>query len=144
MRLVRRFDTCGMRRSEIRRSHKPIQRTPMARGRKRLNPVGKVGRRRIGVSRELTAEAKQNGHDFCELAPILREFGIDDSPCLGPLTNAHSVKTSARMEYHGAERERLERESARGCKRHHYFSTDLKDHETQAKIVRAAIARREL
>lgn len=110
---------------------KPMKRT-------RMNRIGKVGRRRLKTSRELTTEAQRRGHDFCEVGPVLRDFGIDRSPCFGELTNAHSVKTGAR----GKDR-KLDRETARACEHHHYEQLDLQTHEIQARVVREAIARRE-
>lgn len=103
-----------------------------------MRKVGKVGRRRIKTSRLLTAEARANGHDFCELALILRELEIDGSPCFGEeLENAHSVKCSER----GSDPV-LDRETARSCP-HHHGITDSKTHAVQLRVIRTAIARRE-
>jgi hypothetical protein len=110
--------------------------------RSRLRPVGKVGKRRIALSRELTAKAKEEGYDSCEIKDVLRDMGIDDSPCHGEITNAHSMKTTARRTFAGAERERLERETVRSCTRHHYYVTDVQKPEVQRAIVRESIARR--
>lgn len=120
-----------MERSAIQR------RTPLKRG-KRINPIGKKGRARMKTSAAQTAKAIAEGHNFCELGPVLADFAIDYSPCFGDLTNAHSVKTVAR----GSDPV-LDTETARSCTFHHYQITDLQDHETQARVVREAIKRRD-
>lgn len=102
-----------------------------------LKKLGKVGKRRIKVSRELTAEAKANGYDFCEIGAVMRDWEIDTSPCFGfPLQNCHSVKCSPR----GSD-PILDRETGRGCP-HHHAIMDSKTHKTQASVVREAIRRR--
>jgi hypothetical protein len=104
-----------------------------------MNRIGKKGRRRIKVSRELTAEAKANEHDFCEIGPVLRDFGINFSSCFFGLENCHSVKASAR-----GNDPVLDRETARGCGWHHKDVLDHQTHEIQAAVVREAIRRRHL
>lgn len=115
----------------------PMRRTEMKRGSKPMKRIGGIGKRRLKTSRELTAEAKANGHDFCELAPVLRDFEIDDSRCFGDLQNCHSTKCSAR-----SGQAELDRETARGCS-HHHEVMDSKTHAAQLWVVRTAIARRE-
>ena len=88
------------------------------------------------VSAELKREAEENGHDYCELRAVLRDFGISDTRCFGDLENCHSVKSSPR----GSDPV-LDRETARGCQAHHQ-TIDTDTHEVQARVVREAIRRR--
>lgn len=102
-----------------------------------MHKLGKVGKRRLKVSRELTAEAKDMGRDFCEIAGILWLLGIDRSPCFGELQNCHSTKCSPR----GSD-QILDREIARGCSYHHGVM-DSKTHAVQLRVVQMSINRRE-
>lgn len=125
--------------TKVRRERRRLKRVALKRSTKPMNKIGVVRRRRRKVSRELTAEAKRNGHDYCELAPVLRDFGIDNSSCFFGLENCHSVKCSER----GSDPV-LDRETARGCGWHHKDVLDHQTHEVQARVVREAIARREM
>ena len=112
-----------------------MKRTPLKR-------IGKVGKKRLAASKRFRREREKAGRQSCEIASILRERGIDTGPCIGPLTAAHSLKTSARADYHGKERERLDNEVCDACERHHYFVLDLLAPQRTLDIVREAIRRR--
>ncbi len=120
-----------LRRSAIKRGSVPMRRT-------RMRPIGRRGRERLRVNSELHAQASLEGwHSICEIAPILRERGIDNSPCLGPLTFAHSRKAHRR----GSDPV-LARTVARGCEFHHFFKLDLLAPKLTEAIVLEAIERR--
>lgn len=89
------------------------------------------------VSAGQTRKAIEGGWNFCEGAPVMRDLGIDYSPCLGPLENAHSVKS-----VHRGKDPVLDTETARICRWHHQGVLDLKSHAVQARVVREAIKRR--
>lgn len=114
-----------------------MNRSSIKRGSTPMRKVGKVGRRRLATSRKLTAEAKREGHDFCELAAVLRDWKIDSGPCVGGLSNAHSQKVIRRFDDKS-----LDYESARGCWRHHAYVLDLLPPEKQKAVVCEAIRRR--
>ena len=106
--------------------------------RRPMNQIGPVGKRRLALVAELKAIAAQEGWlDRCELAPVLRNWGISFARCSGPLTFCHSTKTSKR-----GKDPVLDREVCRGCTGHHYFSADLLAPEKTLAVVKEAIRRR--
>lgn len=106
--------------------------------RKPMNRIGPVAKRRLALVAELKQQAeRENWHDRCEVGPILKERGLTFVRCGGPLTFAHSVKCSKR-----GKDPVLDRECARACQIHHYFTLDLLAPEKTADIVKTAIARR--
>ena len=114
----------------------------MKRGTKPLNPIGRRSRKHLTLNVELKRQAQAEGwFDHCEMKSLSLEWPF--WPCYGRLTFAHSLKTEARLQLSGAERERTDREVARVCERHHYFVLDLLSPALTAKLVRLAIARRE-
>lgn len=105
---------------------------------KPMNKVGPVTKRRLATVRSLHREALEEGWlHTCEVGPILRERGLTDSTCLGPLTYAHSVKCSKRSGH-----PELEREVCRSCQYHHYYVLDVQEPEITKSIVLEAIRRR--
>jgi hypothetical protein len=104
----------------------------------KLRHLGKRGRERLRLNSELHAQASLEGwHSVCEIAPILRERGIDDSACFGDLTFAHSMKAHKR-----GRDPVLDREVCRACTHHHFYQLDLLKPALTRELVLAAIARR--
>jgi len=100
-----------------------------------MNPTGPVGRARLELNVELTAQAiKEDWYFICELKPVLVAHGLAGARCGGPLEFCHSMK-------HRGDSYELAREVCRGCQFHHYPMDQLAP-RLVTKIVREVIARR--
>ncbi len=123
-----------------------LQRTQMKRGTVAISKIGKVGRARLDVVRELNEQwSDEPFYNTCEIWQLLRERGHISGPqyiCLRPITWAHARKHRSKDALLDSPYSHYT--ACRACSFHHMSILDTLHPDETERIVMAAIAGREL
>lgn len=116
---------------------KPIRREKQ---RKKLNPLGKVGKRRLANNKARKA-ADLPWMNICEVAPVLRNWGITFTRCFGDLEWAHARKKRSKHAAVGTPEH--EDTVIRACELHHRkYCDELLKADVACRVFMEAIRRR--